>query len=235
MGVRAAERVPPASGAVLMRRQRVRLALIGLVLVVLAGIGFLVGRTLVRQQQATAPTEEEIIEEDVAQRLRRFRRMKVEEGRTIWDLRAERADFLDEGRVRIDAPSLSFFAEDGREVRLSGVRGEVMLEGGDVQSIDLDGGIEVSVAGYRLQAPVASWVGSSNVVIAREGADLSGEGISIEGEVMTVELDQRRVHFTGAVRTVVERSGTRPRASLMPPSSSRRREQADQREAAGDS
>lgn len=217
-----------------MRRQRVRVALIGLVLLVLAGIGFLVGRTLVQQRQAAGQPEGEVIEEDVAQRLRRFRRMKVEEGRTVWDLRAERADFLDDGRVRIDAPSLSFFAEDGREVRLAGVHGEVLLEAGDVQRIDLDGGIEVSVAGYRLRAPVASWVGTSNVVIAREGADLSGEGISIEGEVMSVELDQRRVYFTGSVRTVVERTGARSRTSLMPLSSSRQ-ERESQGEVADDS
>lgn len=188
-----------------MRRARVRIALIVLVLGTLTGIGFLIGRTMLQQKKAEERTENTMLAPEIAQSIRQFRRVKVEEGRTVWDLRADKADFLDEGRVVVEVPELSFFADDGQSVSLSGAKGEVLLDGQKVARIDLLGGIEVTVGQYRLETPSASWIGRTNRVIAMSGVDLRGGGVQITGERMIVDLGTRRVVFLKDVRTVLTR------------------------------
>lgn len=189
-----------------MRRARLKIALIVLVLSGLTGIGFLIGQTMIQQQRVAERTEATMLSPDIAQSIREFRRVKVEEGRTVWDLQADKADFLDEGRVVVEVPRVSFFADDGQSVALSGKTGEVRLEGQEVGRIDLAGGIEVTVGQYRLQTPSASWVGRSNRVIATAGVDLRGGGVEITGERMVVDLGTRSVVFMNDVRTVLTRT-----------------------------
>lgn len=188
-----------------MHRARMRAALIVVVLAVLTGIGFLIGRTMVQQRRADDATAETMFAPDVAQSIREFHRVKVEEGRTVWDLRADKADFLDEGRVLVDVPEIAFFAEDGQSVHLTGATGEVTLEGPEVGRIDLRGGIEVTLGQYRLETPEASWVQSQNAVVATSGVDLRGGGVELTGDTMVVELGKRRVLVVGDVRTVLTR------------------------------
>lgn len=188
-----------------MRRARVRIALIVLVLGTLTGIGFLIGRTMLQQKRAEERTEDTMLAPDIAQSIRQFHRVKVEDGRTVWDLRADKADFLDEGRVVVEVPELSFFADDGQSVALSGAKGEVLLDGSEVGRIDLAGGIEVTVGQYRLETPSASWIGRTNRVIAMSGVDLQGGGVQITGERMIVDLGTRSVVFVNDVRTVLTR------------------------------
>ncbi len=200
-----------------MHRARVRIALIVVVLGVLTGIGFLIGRTMVQQQRTSERTADTKLAPDIAQSIRKFHRVKVEEGRTVWDLRADKADFLDEGRVIVEVPELAFFSEDGQSVKLAGAIGEVLLDGQDVGRIDLRGGIEVTVGQYQLETPEASWVGSLNTVIAAQGVELRGAGVELSGDTMIVELETRRVLVVGRVRTVITRAeseeGAAPRSS----------------------
>ncbi len=195
-----------------MHRARVRIALIVLVLSALIGIGFLIGRTMLRQQRVAERTAETMLAPDIAQSIRQFHRVKVEEGRTVWDLRADKADFLDEGRVMVEVPELAFFADDGQSVQLSGAEGEVLLDGPDVDRIDLRGGIEVSVGQYRLETPEASWVGALNTVVAPSGVDLRGDGVQLTGDTMIIELETRRVFVVGKVRTVLTRAASEAEA-----------------------
>lgn len=190
-----------------MRRARLRMALIAVVLLLLGGIGFLIGRTMLQQRRSAEELAQGGTDPDVAQSIRKFRRVKVEQGRTVWDLRADQADFLDEGMVRVDAPELAFFSDDGRSVRLSGLRGRVVLEGQEVARIDLSGGIEAGLGRYRLVTPSASWLGKRNKVFAHHGVEFRGDGIEIDGQTMVVDLARRRAVFMGNVRTVFQRSG----------------------------
>lgn len=198
-----------------MHRARMRVALIVVVLAVLTGIGFLIGRTMVQQRRADDATAATMFAPDVAQSIREFHRVKVEDGRTVWDLRADKADFLDEGRVMVDVPEIAFFAEDGQSVHLTGATGEVTLEGPEVGRIDLRGGIEVTLGQYRLETPEASWVQSQNAVVATSGVDLRGGGVELTGDTMVVELGKRRVLVVGDVRTVLTRIETAESASTV--------------------
>lgn len=190
-----------------MRRARVRGALIALVLLVLGGIGYLIGQTVLEQRRSAEKTAEALMDSDVAQSIRHFHRVKVEDGRTVWDLRADKADFLDEGRVMVEVPELAFFTDDGRSVKLHGTRGEVVLDGPEVGRIDLDGGIEVSAGRYRLETPSASWIDKMNKVVADSGVEIRGGDVALTGQTMIVDIERRRVVVIGDVRTVIERSG----------------------------
>lgn len=176
--------------------------LITSVLVVLLGIGFLVGRLLVEQRRTEIP--DEALEPDIAQRIEKFHRVKVEDGRTVWELRAEKADFLEaNGRIVVEQPEVSFFASDGQSVVVSGKRGDVTVNGSEVGRIDLTGGIEVQVGQYMLHTPEASWIDEMDSIVASSGVDISGGAISVKGKVMIVEVGSRRVRVVGGVQTTL--------------------------------
>jgi LPS export ABC transporter protein LptC len=190
-----------------MQRARVRGLLIAVVLVVLTGIGFLLGRTMLSQKRAMEQVAAERVDPEVSQSIRQFHRVKVEDGRMVWDLRAEKADFLDVGRVVVEEPKLSFYTDDGRAVELSGALGEVTLRGPDVERIDLRGDIDVTVGRYRLRTPEASWIDALNSVVAASGVELTGGGVELTGDAMVVELDTQRVVVAGGVQTVFSPRG----------------------------
>jgi len=176
--------------------------LITSVLLVLLGIGFLVGQLLVEQRRAEIP--DEALEPDIAQRIEKFHRVKVEDGRTVWELRAEKADFLEaNGRIVVEQPEVSFFGTDGQSVVVSGKRGDVTVNGSEVGRIDLTGGIEVQVGQYMLHTPEASWIDEMDSIVASSGVDLSGGAISVKGKVMIVEVGSRRVRVIGGVQTTL--------------------------------
>ncbi|MDG2306572.1 MAG: LPS export ABC transporter periplasmic protein LptC [Candidatus Binatia bacterium] len=186
-----------------VRRARLRIALIVIVLSVLTGIGFLIGQTMLQQRRVAERTAETLLAPEIAQSIRQFHRVKVEEGRTVWDLRATKADFLEEGRVIVEVPELSFYSDDGQSVSLSGATGEVVLDGPGISRIDLSGGIEVSVGQYRLETPEASWIDELNTVVASSGVDLRGGRVELTGDTMILELETRRVLVVGRVKTIL--------------------------------
>ena len=190
---------------VALRRGWLRGFLIVAVVLTLGGIGFLMGQTLVDQRRAQEKVVREVLDPSVSQSIRQFHRVKVEEGRTVWDLRAEKADMMAAGQVLVEVPEIAFYSDEGQSVRLSGMRGEVQLQGQDVERIDLNGGIEVELGDYRLETPEAVWQRASNSVVASSGVDLRGGPLVVTGDVMTVNLGSRRILVTGRVKTVISK------------------------------
>jgi len=128
-----------------LERTQVRRVLIVVVMLALGGLGFVLGRSMVGQRQAEAPPPTDL-EPDVTQRIKEFRRVKVKDGRKEWELTAQQAEFFTEqGEVAITGPKLAFYGGEGRDVEVKGREGRVFLTNGDVQRIELSGGIDVTV------------------------------------------------------------------------------------------
>jgi LPS export ABC transporter protein LptC len=187
-----------------LRRDRLKGALIAVVLLALVGLGFLLGRTLQKQRQSP-PVEEtgKALAPEVSQRIRDFRRVKVEDGRTVWELEAKEAEYHeDQSRIIVRHPKLSFASKGGETVMVTGAHGEVVLSDGEVGRIDLKGGIEVRLNGYVLNTPEASWIDQLDAIVAASGIRVQGEKLALTGRVMTIELAARRVRVIGEVTTV---------------------------------
>src|SRR5690606_30815626 len=173
----------------------VRLALIVAVMLALAGLGFVLGRTLVAQQVAEAPPPPDL-EPDVSQRMKEFRRVKVKDGRKVWELTAREAEyFASKGEVVVEEPKLAFFTDDGRNVAVTGHQGKIQLDGGNVKQIELDGGIDVTVGEYFLQTDRAIYVESLNAIVAPGDVSLTSPEISLAGNTMVLDIPSQRVLF----------------------------------------
>lgn len=189
-----------------LERTQVRRVLIVGVMLALGGIGFLLGRSMVGQQQAKAPAPTDL-EPDVTQRIKEFRRVKVKDGRKEWELTAQQAEFFTEqGEVAITGPKLAFYGGEGRDVEVKGRDGRVFLTNGDVQRIELSGGIDVTVGDYFVETDSAVYFQNINSIAAPGEVRLKGSDIALTGQAMLLELGSQRVLFRNGVTTRFERS-----------------------------
>lgn len=173
----------------------------------LASLGFVLGRTIVSREAADAPREPNL-EPEVSQRIKEFRRVKVKDGRKVWELTAQEAEyFADKGEVVVAGPKLAFYAGDGRNVEVKGSQGKIQLAGGDVKQIELDGGIDVTVGEYFVQTDRAIYFESLNSIVAPGDVRLMSSEITLAGQVMVLELGTQRVRFVKGVTTTFRGSG----------------------------
>lgn len=184
-------------------RTRIRAALIVAVMLALAGLGFVLGRTMVNQQASVAVPEPHDLDPAVSQRIREFRRVKVKDGRKEWELVASEAQFVaDQGQVEINAPKLAFYGGEGRDVAVKGAAGRVFLESGEVDRIELSGGIDVTVGEYFVETDKAIYFENINSIAAPGEVRLKSADIALTGQSMLLDLGKRKVLFRNGISTM---------------------------------
>lgn len=156
-----------------------------------------------RQQASVVPSPGDIPTE-VSQRISDFRRVKVKDGRKVWELVAREADVKgDRTVVEVEAPAVSFFAEDGRAVEVKGAKGLVHLDGSNVRKIELAGGIEVRVGDYVVRTDEAVYVQAEDSVTSPGKVRLEGSELALEGDGLVIELERQRLRFLRGVTTTM--------------------------------
>jgi len=186
-----------------LKRSRVRRALIACVVLALVSLGFILGRTL-SQRQAADTTSDVALSPAVSQRIRDFHRVKVRDGRTVWELTADEAQYFeDEGKVLVTSPSVSFFGSDGQSVAVTGREGRVFVNGSEIQKIELGGGIEVKLGGYLIETQDAVYVQAQDAIVAPGQVKVTGTELSLDGQGMLVDLANQRVSLFRSVRTTL--------------------------------
>lgn len=187
-----------------MRRRRARAALIAGVVASLGGLGFVLGRTMVSRQQAASTPPPGEIPAEVSQRISDFRRVKVKDGRKVWELVAREADVKgDRAVVEVEAPSVAFFTEDGRSVEIKGAKGRIRLDGSNVQKIELAGGIEARVGDYVIRTDEAVYVQAEDSVTSPGKVRVEGSELALEGDGLVIELTRQRLRFLRGVTTTM--------------------------------
>src|SRR5262245_11969016 len=124
-----------------MRRTRLPTALVVVVAVGLAGIGYLVSRSVhARSSKVLRDLGDEILPQ-VAQRIQNFRRVKVKNGRTVWEITATDARYMEQSdEIVVREPRMRLFLDDGkREAHVEGQEGRLHVDGREVHSITLHG------------------------------------------------------------------------------------------------
>lgn len=199
-----------------LERIQVRRLLIAGVMLALGGLGYVLGRTMSAQQAVISkPTEE--LEPDVSQRIKDFRRVKVKDGHKQWELTAHEAEFFtDKGEVEISAPKLAFFGGDGRNVEVNGREGRIYLSNGDVQRIDLSGGIDVTVGDYFVQTEKAIYFQNINSIAAPGEVRVKSSDMAITGQAMLLDLGAQKALFRNGVETTFKGSHAASSPLAMP-------------------
>lgn len=200
--------VTPASSST---RRRVR-ALLGVLMVMTVGaVGVQLARSQWAQHLRSLRTRELDFLPQVSQRIQNFRRVKMEGDRKVWEVAAREAQYFEEDKqIIVDAPEVTFFVKDGQGVvTVQGKKGKILLDGREMDRVDLEGDIVLTFRNYVVKTDRASYQRSDDSVVSPGKVFVTGDGLSLEGEQMTLEMSSQKVRFASDVHTVVEHTADR--------------------------
>lgn len=171
--------------------------LIALVLVASLGAGvWLLARAAGDRRRAAASREILDVLPDVAQRIQNFHRVKVEDGRKVWEVSAAEAQYREgEGAVAVRQPSVTLYLRDGRQVSLRGANGTVFLEGKELRRVEVEGDIDVQLGEYALSTERAAYEADRDLVVAPGAVQIRGKGLDLHGEGMEVEVNAQHMRL----------------------------------------
>jgi LPS export ABC transporter protein LptC len=189
-------------------RRRVRV-LLGVVMIAVVGaVGIQLARSQWAQHLRSLRTRELDFLPQVAQRIQNFRRVKMDGDKKVWEVAAREAQYFEEERqVVVDEPEVQFFVKDDQGVvSVKGKQGKILLDGREMDRVDLDGGIELRFRDYLVKTDHAFYQRVDDAVVSPGAVLVTGDGLSLSGDRMTVEMGSQRVRVEGKVRTILERT-----------------------------
>lgn len=175
-------------------RKRLRLALVLTVALLFAGVAALVGRSLWQQYQFELARKGLELLPGVSQHIKDFRRVRVDEGRKVWEVAADDAQYFEgERAVVVRGAMVQWYLKDGRVVGLKGAEGRIILDGRDVSRVELSGGIQVNVTDYVVRAEHATYERSSERISAPGMVEIAGKGLHLTGDGLEVDVEAQRL------------------------------------------
>ena len=189
-------------------RRRVRLGF-GVVLVMaLAAVGIQLARSQWSHHLRSLRTRELDFLPQVAQRIQNFRRVKMEGDRKIWEVAAREAQYFeDEQQIVVDAPLVTFYSKgDQGSVLVEGKQGKIKLDGREMDRVDLLGDITLHFHDYVIQSQEAFYERANDSVVSPGAVTVTGDGITLTGARMTVDMTAQLMRIDGQVQTVVKRT-----------------------------
>lgn len=185
-------------------RRRLRWLVMGVLVVVLAAGAWLLQRGYAARQRAqqTRPIIDAL--PNVAQRIQNFHRVKVENGRKVWEVSAREAQYLEEEQlVVVEAPVVEVFLADGRTVALRGQGGKVFLADRELQRVELQGDIDIQLGDYAMHTDAAHYEAERGVIVAPGRVRITGTGFELQGERMEVDVSAQQLVLSERVQTTL--------------------------------
>jgi LPS export ABC transporter protein LptC len=191
-----------------MRRTRLRAALLVVVAVTLVGIGFLVRRNVSARRAHTVLDLGADFLPEVAQHIQKFHRVKMENGRTTWEITARDAQYYQESKeIVVREPHMTFFLQrDGRQVHVSGAEGRLLLEGesrSELRTLTLRGSVVVQLDDLQLKTEEATYDRATDLITAPQLVTIHGRTIDVRGQGMELRVGPQQVRLLEAVHTVL--------------------------------
>jgi LPS export ABC transporter protein LptC len=175
-----------------------------LLVAVLAAGGWLLQRDFSARRRADEARKIVDVLPNVAQRIRNFHRVKIDNGRKVWEVSAREAQYLEaEQMVVVDAPLVEIFLEDGRSVSLRGTGGKVLLHERELQRVDLSGAIEVQLGEYALHTDAAYYEAERGVIVAPGDVRITGADFELVGAHMEVDVAAQQLMLSASVQTTL--------------------------------
>ncbi|HME62869.1 MAG TPA: LPS export ABC transporter periplasmic protein LptC, partial [Candidatus Binatia bacterium] len=189
-----------------MRKAR-RFILLLAILISLGGIGYKVAEMVRRVQKEVKANPVQALDylpESVLQ-IRDFHRAKIESGRKVWELFGEEANYYKEQKEAvIKKPRFYYYDKKGQVAEAKGDEALLYLNDKELDKMELRGGIQVSFQGYVLTSEEADYVPAKDQIILPSRTLVVGEGLTLEGARMEVELEEKKIRLIQAVKTKIE-------------------------------
>jgi LPS export ABC transporter protein LptC len=194
-----------------MRRKRLRAALLFVVAAALGGIGFLVSRSVVARRGDPLRELGADFLPQVAQRIQNFKRVKVEKGRTVWEITAQEAQFFEKtNEIVVRQPRMRLFLKDGhRECWVSGAEGSLLLDGRELRGLTLRGGVDVTVDDMQLQTDEATYDRAKDLITSDDPVTIRSPTLEVHGRGMEISVGPQHVRLLDDVHTTVHSNASR--------------------------
>ena len=146
-------------------------------------------------------------QEDMVQRMTEFRRVKMQDGKKVWEIVAQQARyFADKNEVVIDSPEVSLYFSDGEAVALRCQEGTVHLDGiSDLLHVELRGELEIQIGDIALKTDQATYDRQKNTISSDGMIHIVGQGFTAEGKGYTVAVDTKQLTLNTEVQMTVAR------------------------------
>lgn len=176
-------------------RTPIRLAVVAALVLVLGAGAWLLARNAMARRAADLGRSTVDLLPNVAQRIQNFHRVKVDNGRKVWEVSAREAQYLEgEGVVVVVEPMVAVYLKDGRTVSLRGADGTVFLDDRELRRVELKGAIAVQFGDYVMETAEARYEAEGDRIIAPGAVRIRGQEFDLRGERM--EIDVRGQHLT---------------------------------------
>jgi LPS export ABC transporter protein LptC len=188
-------------------RKTRRLVLLLAVFLALGGVAYKVIETVHQAQQEIMKNPIKALDylPESALHVKDFRRAKVENGRKIWEVMGEEADyFKDEKQAVIKKPRFFYYGENGEAAETSGEVARMFLGDKELQKLQLEGGIQVTYQNYTLKSEEAVFLPQEQRIVLPKRTTLVGGGFELEGSSMEIELESKKVRLQNNVKTKIE-------------------------------
>jgi LPS export ABC transporter protein LptC len=194
-----------------MRRRRLRTALLMLVAAALGGVGYLVSRSVSARRVDPLRALGRDFLPQVAQHIQNFRRVKVEKGRTVWEITATDARYFDDTHeVVVREPRMTFYLDEGkRTARVEGAEGRLVVDGQEVESLTLQGNVAVMLDDLQLETEEATYVRARDLITSPAPVKLHGPTLEVHGRGMEVEVGPQLVRLLEDVHTTLRSDASR--------------------------
>ena len=190
-----------------MQRSRLRVALLAVVVAALAGIGLATWQNVrARRPHTLADLGADFLPE-VAQHIQNFRRVKLKDGKAVWEVKAADAQYFDgDQQVVVHKPRITFYLEGGgRRAELVGDEGRLTLDGKELSSVTIQGGVVLVLDQLEFRADEARYDHAADRIEAPGLLTIRGKTLYVRGQGLEVDVTPRRVRLLGDVHTVLKR------------------------------
>jgi LPS export ABC transporter protein LptC len=189
-------------------RGRTRLVLLVVIFLSLGGVAYKVAESLwimkaeeIRKNPLKALDH---VPESQLQ-IKDFRRAKIENGRKVWELFGDEANYFKEQKEAvIKKPRFYYYNKKGETAETTGDTARLFLNDKELEKMQLQGGVQVTYQGYVLKSEEATYFADTGRIVLPQRATVAGNGLEVEGSRMEIEMEVKKVRLVQNVKTKIE-------------------------------
>ena len=139
----------------------------------------------------------------VSHRVERFDRRSYKDGKLVWELRAELAEYSEDSKeARVSGIHARWYPEAGRQVGISGASGTLRLSPDlrDVEQLSFQGDVLLMAGEYELRVEAAEYDRRRGQLVAPGKVVVAGPGLTVQGHGFEVDVSRRTLRIGGRVR-----------------------------------
>ncbi len=174
----------------------------------LGGVGYKVAETVIaNKMRAIRRNPLELLDylPESALHIKDFHRAKIEDGRKVWEIFGDEANYYKEQKEAVvKKPRFYFYDKKDETAEITGEVARIYLNEKELDKMEIQGGIQVKFQGYVLKSEEAIYLAAKDQIVLPSRAVLISEGIELEGSSMEVELQDKKVRLLRNVKTKLE-------------------------------